>query len=203
MFIPSCVLFAGLPDLCKFAPPYATGGVRVEREGKEKACAVATDGAALVKVEWEDGKWQDRFPDVGVSSQPREGFATTVPQLVWENVGEAFPDDYTNPAMGNALLSEESNDKIVFACTDGKTTTVVTSSAVGGKYPDWRKVVTDAGKGKRVKVNTDRLMRVLEIVSKLSGPTVSLVMPEEEGKPIVIEAEYNGTATTALVMPCE
>lgn len=191
---------------------YAINGVCVERESDGKCRASTTDGRMLVSVSWDDAETRDKFPDVGSSATPVDGFTSIVDREHWNRAARDITTRISEPIRRHSLLDETTaNGRADFRTPSDRKSEPNQAEAetIEGHFPKWRDVVPDYDIGVNaieIGFNPDLLSTLLRAISDAATDAeskgVRLIIPKNPKQPMLIKAHNSeGREAVGVIMP--
>lgn len=121
---------------------YALGGVRLERDDKGKAHAVATDGRALIHAEWCDRRERSEYPG---ATGVKPGFEAIVASVHAKKASKLSPRTGIarhRPILRKVHVDEVgANGSVNFSGNDLEAKQSIDARQVEGRFPGWRDVI--------------------------------------------------------------
>ncbi len=217
MLIPKEV-FAVSKCAARESTRYAINGVSVERDTDGTCRATVTDGHVILSVSWDDAKTRAKFPDVGASIKPVDGFSSIVDRKHWDKAAKDITNRISEPILRHSLLDETTTNgradfrtiqrgKQPLHSTEPKQ---VEAETIEGRFPKWRDIIPDYTIGvDAVEIGVDpKLLATLLRAFSESTTTedsrsegVRLVVPISPNRPMVVDSFSDDRKGTGVCMP--
>ncbi|MFZ5832275.1 MAG: hypothetical protein ACOY3P_19490 [Planctomycetota bacterium] len=201
-----------LAPISKFCDPdstrFATGGVRLERDGDGKATAVVTDCRRLIAVEWDEMDGTE-YPN-GFHTDRVPGFAAIIPEKGWNEAMKLPQKNPVKPILKNLVVEEPTaNGKVTLGATDLENDRRIAVTQIDGRYPRWQDCIPKREPHEEVRFNVDAkqfaetISVAGDLAEDISGAprVVTLAVPLDPTQPLCIHVAVGDCRATAVTMP--
>jgi len=192
-------------------------GVKLERNEKGEALAVASDGKRLIVAKWKDKGIEQDFKDAsGVNVVSVDKFTTLVPVKHWDEAGKLIPKKVKNDVLEHVALLEDQVAKTIPLETrdDEGTVRRVAPKPLTGTFPNWQQeypkydvLQSDptSNKAVRIRLNSSLLFELVKTIGVAAGKSddaIDVIIPLNDLRPMEIRSNDNeGIKVSALLYP--
>jgi hypothetical protein len=218
MLIPRSVLSSLIVASDTESSRYALGGLRIERDAKGYAVAVATDGRRLMCVEWNDADMAKEVPEVGdikTAADPDSEFTengTILSVADCKAIARAAKPKVAalrrKPELAFVAMEEATaNGTVRLAASDGQTVSASEVRPVEGRFPKYRDVIPQYRDDECVRVRLDArfIADLADATERMAGSDMdhglTLVIPTDDGRAVLLEKETADIKVQAVLMP--